>query len=113
MRCRFLPDSLYFYLIGSSGYGDAHDEKRLFIADAGSEYKLYCMDTNMKYLRSFPTPTHGSRFPRQVTFGESENVVVGGSKEGTVYVFDTKTGASLDVLHHSSARVLAVAVSLC
>ena len=88
-----------------------HDEKRLFVADAGSEYKLYSLDGDMKFLRSFPTPTHGTHYPRQVTFGEAEKVVVGGSKEGVVYVFDTKTGASVDVLHHAADRVLAVTVS--
>ena len=64
----------------------------------------------MKYLRSFRTPTQGMQYPRQVAFGEHEKVVVGGSKEGSVYVFDTKTGASLAVLHHSNRRVLALTV---
>jgi WD40 repeat protein len=94
-----------------SGHGEAHDDKRLFVADAGSEYKLYSLDINMKYLRSFLTPSQGTHYPRQVVFGEHEKVVVGGSKEGSVYVFDTKTGTQLDVLRHSDRKVLAVAVS--
>jgi WD40 repeat protein len=65
----------------------------------------------MRCLRSYPTPTSGINYPRQVAFAENEKVIVGGSKEGDVYVFDTKSGAPLDVLHHSDGKVLAVAVS--
>jgi WD40 repeat protein len=93
-----------------SGHADANDERRLLLADAGSEYKLYSLDPPMRCIRNFPTPTSSVHFPRQVSFAENERVVVGGSKEGVVYVFDTKTGAPLDLLHHSDCKVLAIAV---
>jgi WD40 repeat protein len=93
------------------GHAEAHDERRLLLADAGTEFKLYNLDTPMKCLRSFSTPTSGVNYPRQVAFAENEKVIVGGSKEGDIYVFDTKSGAPLDVLHHSDGKVLAVAVS--
>lgn len=93
-------------------YGEANEFKRLLVLDAGTEFKLYSLDPNTSFIRSYPTVTNGDLFPRQVVFGENEKVVVGGSKEGVVHVFDTKTGAPLDVLHHTpKTKVLAVAVS--
>src|ERR1700742_2765717 len=47
------------------------------------------------------------------SLAKMKKIVVGGSKEGVVHVFDTKTGAPIDVLHHTpKMRVLAVAVSV-
>lgn len=62
----------------------------------------------MSCQRIFSTPTSGVHFPRQVSFAENGKVVVGGSREGVIYVFDLKSGAILDLLHHSDGKVLAV-----
>ncbi|KAG1827997.1 hypothetical protein EV424DRAFT_1536998 [Suillus variegatus] len=39
--------------------------------------------------------------PKQVAFGEEGKVVVGGSDNGLVYVFDRKTGDIIETLHHA------------
>jgi WD40 repeat protein len=65
------------------------------------------------YIKTLPTNLTARQFPRQVVFGENGHVVVGGSNDGTVYVFDRKTGTALDVLRHSSfARTQTVTVSI-
>jgi WD40 repeat protein len=95
----------------TSGYGDANDLKHLLVIDAGTEFKLYSLDSHMSFIKSFPTTTEGEHYRRQVTFGEAGGVIVGGSKEGVIHVFDTKTGVPLNVLHHTpKTKVLAVTV---
>lgn len=63
-------------------------------------------------IRSFPTGTPTRYLPRQVDFAERARAVVGGSDHGSVYVFDRKTGAPLDVLRHTEGGLVqTVAVS--
>jgi hypothetical protein len=47
------------------------------------------------FVRNFATGTPIRRHPKQVTFGENGQVVVGGSDHGIVYVFDRMTGNKL------------------
>lgn len=66
------------------------------------------------YIRTLLTKPTERNFPRQVCFGENGGVVIGGSNDGSIYVFDHESGASLDILHHSkSARTQTVTVRLC
>ena len=80
------------------------------MVDNGEDFSLH-LKASGALIRSFKTPL-SKHYPRQVVFGELGSVVVGGSDHGKVYVFDANTGASLDVLHHSSSGLVGtVAVS--
>ena len=50
-------------------------------------------------------------YPRDVHFGEGGSVIIGGSDHGVIYIFDTTSGASLDIIRHSRGRVQVLAVS--
>ncbi|KAG2361870.1 WD40-repeat-containing domain protein [Suillus spraguei] len=49
--------------------------------------------------------------PKQVAFGEEGKVVVGGSDHGLVYIFDRKTGETLETLHHGHGLVQTISIS--
>ena len=63
-------------------------------------FDLYNLETGL-FMHNFPTGIPKKRYPKQVAFGEDARVVVGGSDHGAVYVFDRKTGKTLDVLFHA------------
>jgi WD40 repeat protein len=51
--------------------------------------------------------------PKQVAFGEEGKVVIGGSDNGLVYIFDRKTGQIIQTLHHADAGLVqTIAVSI-
>ena len=49
----------------------------------------------------FPTGTPIKAMLKQVAFAEDLRLVVRGSDHSSVYVFDRRTRAPLDVLHHA------------
>lgn len=50
--------------------------------------------------------------PKQVAFGEGAKIVVGGSDNGSVYLFERKSGELLETLRHSSTGLVqSIAVS--
>jgi outer membrane protein assembly factor BamB len=63
-------------------------------------FDLHQLD-NGTYIRTFPTGLAQKKFPKQVLFGEGGEVVVGGSDHGSIYVFDRRTGETLQVLKHA------------
>ncbi|KDQ30230.1 hypothetical protein PLEOSDRAFT_1101234 [Pleurotus ostreatus PC15] len=63
-------------------------------------YSLHALGDG-RPVRQYPTGTPKWTFPRQVIFGENGRVIVGGSENGVVYVFDRRTGSPLDLLRHS------------
>jgi hypothetical protein len=81
------------------------------VDNATDGFDLHKLDTGA-YIRTYPTgiPTRG--LPKQVCFGEDAKVIVGGSDKGIVYVFDQKTGATLDVLRHAD-NGLVQTVAVC
>jgi hypothetical protein len=54
-------------------------------------------------IRRYPMGISRRIFGRQVVFGEGGAIVVGGSLNGKVYVFDRRTGQTLDILQHAPA----------
>ncbi|KAI5987195.1 hypothetical protein EDD15DRAFT_2372598 [Pisolithus albus] len=74
-------------------------------------YRLDCADPIRTYLTDPPTVP----VPKQVAFGEDSKLVVGGSDNGRVYLFNRKSGELLSTLHHSKAGLvqsIAVGTSL-
>lgn len=71
------------------------------VDNATDGFSLYDLETG-KFIRKFPTGVPKKTHPKQVTYGEGNRIVVGGSDHGAVYVFDRKSGKPLDVLHHAN-----------
>ena len=71
------------------------------VDNATDGFSLYDLETG-KFIRKFPTSVPKKTHPKQVTYGEGNRIVVGGSDHGAVYVFDRKSGKPLDVLHHAN-----------
>jgi hypothetical protein len=86
-----------------------HD--RNFVVDNVEDgYDLYRFDSATS-LQSCITGMAHLRYPKEVRFAEGGEVIVGGSDNGRVYIFSARTGAQLDVIHHSTdAMVQTVAV---
>jgi hypothetical protein len=51
-------------------------------------------------IREYVTGVPRRTYPKQVDFAEGSRVIVGGSDHSMVYIFDRKTGAVLQKLHH-------------
>lgn len=95
-----------------SGFVTVAVDKNLVVVDSVEEgFGLYRLDSR-KQVRAFPTGIPVVRKPKQVTFAENGEVVIGGSDHGAVYVFDRTTGAQLDVLKQHGTLIQAVAVRL-
>ena len=71
------------------------------VDNATDGFSLYDLETG-KFIRKFPTGVPKKTHPKQVTYGEGNRIVVGGSDHGAVYVFDRKLGKPLDVPHHAN-----------
>ena len=64
-------------------------------------------------IKTFKTDPPNIPVPKQVAFGEEGKVVVGGSDNGCIYVFDRRTGELIKTLRHlGTALVQTIAVSL-
>ncbi len=68
---------------------------------------------SLKLIRHFPTGRSKRVFPLQVALAEDSRVVVSGSSNGAVYVFDRKTGRPIDVLHHTAEDGMVQTVTVC
>lgn len=77
-------------------------EKQFVVDNAHDGFDLRDVRTG-ELVRKFPTGQPLRRCPKQVTFGEDGDVVVGGSDHGTLYVFDRKTGSLRQKLRHASS----------
>ena len=84
----------------------------LFVIDSVSNgFALYEADTG-KYLRTFSTPARARTLPRQVTFGEGGKVIVGGSDNGVVAIYDRGTAALLETFKPTKGLLQTVQVSM-
>lgn len=68
--------------------------------DNGDGFSMHNSRTGA-FIRSYPTGSPVKRYPKQVAFGEGDTIVVGGSDQGAVFIFDRETGCPLDLLRHS------------
>jgi len=96
-----------------SGYAAVNVRKHLTVIDNASNgftlYRLDCADPIRVYLTEPPTIP----VPKQVAFGEESKLVIGGSDNGCVYLFDRRSGEIVETLHHSrTGLVQSLAVSI-
>lgn len=86
----------------------------MFVVDNATDgFTLYRLENEGEDpIRTFTTAVPIVSVPKQVAFGEEGKMVAGGSDNGSVYVFDRKTGKLLDTLHHADGGLVqTIAVS--
>ncbi|KAI6013461.1 hypothetical protein BKA83DRAFT_4063380 [Pisolithus microcarpus] len=98
-------------VIGSAA---VHIKKGLFVVDNATDgFTLYRLE-NSQLIRTFATDPPTVSVPKQVSFGEDGKVVIGGSDNGKVYVFNRRTGALIETLpHHNMAATLVPTITVC
>lgn len=85
--------------------------KLAVIDNVESGFDLRNIDT-AEIVQQYKTRAPIARVPKQVLFGENGQVVVGASDHGAIYIFDRRSGAQREVLHHeASGLVQTIAVS--
>ena len=91
---------------GCSGYAAVSAKKHLVVIDnAANGFTLYRLD-RPDPIRTYITEPPTVLVPKQVGFGEDTKIVVGGSDNGTVYIFDRKSGELLETLRHASSGLI-------
>jgi hypothetical protein len=71
---------------------------------------LYRLDSGAR-IRTYPVAAKKTPRPRQVTFAEDCSVILSGSDHGIVYIFDRRSGHTVDMLKAGDNRVQAMTVS--
>ncbi|KIK50921.1 hypothetical protein GYMLUDRAFT_182088 [Collybiopsis luxurians FD-317 M1] len=96
-------------VMGSVALSKASDK---FLAYTGQNFQLF-NHSNLKVLKTFYAEIPLVLFPKHVVFGESENIVVGGSDQGGALVFDANTEEMIQRLEYPcGGLVQPVSVSL-
>ncbi|KAF8587774.1 hypothetical protein K439DRAFT_1337198, partial [Ramaria rubella] len=71
-----------------------------FVVDnATNGFDIHQLD-NGAHIRTLPTGIPKKRVPKQVTFGEDSQIIVGGSDHGIVYLFERESGRLITTLNH-------------
>ena len=79
----------------------------MVIDNAQNGFTLYCLEGAAKGpIRTFLTNLPKIWVPKQVAFGEECHIVVGGSDNGFVYIFEHKTGRLLETLQHAKSKLV-------
>ncbi|KAI6123810.1 hypothetical protein EDD16DRAFT_1704129 [Pisolithus croceorrhizus] len=81
-------------------------KKELVVIDnATNGFTLYPLDREDP-IRYFVTEPQSVPVPKQVAFGEESKIIVGGSDNGSVYLFERRTGQMLAKLAHSKTGLV-------
>jgi outer membrane protein assembly factor BamB len=84
-----------------------HLKRGVFVVDNATDgFTLYRLEGDGEPVQTFATAVPTVSVPKQVAFGEEGKVVVGGSDNGLVYIFDRKTGQILETLHHTDTGLV-------
>lgn len=82
------------------------------VDNATDGFTLYRLESG-QLIRTFTMDPPNISVPKQVSFGEDGKVVIGGSDNGLVYVFNRRTGEVIETLCHTAmALVQTIAVGL-
>ncbi|KAJ6579910.1 hypothetical protein B0H10DRAFT_2099315, partial [Mycena sp. CBHHK59/15] len=96
--------------------GDAVVDSRkgvVCIDDPACGVGLYCLDDHHR-VKTFDIPVTKQKRPRKVCFADESRVIVCGSDHGIVYVFDRRSGDTLDELRiDASDWVQTIATTDC
>ncbi|KAJ8581076.1 hypothetical protein M405DRAFT_847264 [Rhizopogon salebrosus TDB-379] len=84
------------------GHAAVCQKRGVFVVDNATDgFTLYRLEGEGQPVRTFATAPPSVSVPKQVAFGEEGKVVMGGSDNGLIYIFDRKTGQTLETLHHA------------
>ncbi|KAI6140046.1 hypothetical protein EDD17DRAFT_1499896 [Pisolithus thermaeus] len=96
-------------VIGSAA---VHLKRGLFVVDNATDgFTLYRLESG-QLVRTFTADPPTVPVPKQVSFGEDGKVVIGGSDNGSVYVFNRRTGVLIETLSHM-ATTLVPTIAVC
>lgn len=73
--------------------------------NATDGFTLYHLESG-QLVRTFTVDPPTVPVPKQVSFGEDGKVVIGGSDNGSVYVFNRRTGVLIETLSHTAATLV-------
>ncbi|KAF8582630.1 hypothetical protein K439DRAFT_1618146 [Ramaria rubella] len=77
-----------------------------FIVDNVTDgFDIHQLD-NGAHIHTLPTGILKKRVPKQVTFVEDSQIIVGGSDHGIVYLFEGESGRLITTLNHSADKGL-------
>ncbi|KAG2745111.1 hypothetical protein P692DRAFT_20742804 [Suillus brevipes Sb2] len=86
------------------GHAAVYQKRGVFVIDNAIDgFTLFRLEGEGESVRTFATNVPSMSVPKQVAFGEEGKVVIGGSDNGLVYIFDRKTGQIIQTLHHADA----------
>ncbi|KAJ3809721.1 WD40-repeat-containing domain protein [Lentinula aff. lateritia] len=88
--------------MGSVALSNACDK---FVAYTGKNFQLYRLG-NLEILKNFTAEAPLVLFPKQVVFGESETIVVGGTDRGCVLVYDVETEEVIQRLNYPDGSLV-------
>ncbi|KAG1859697.1 hypothetical protein F4604DRAFT_1684647 [Suillus subluteus] len=89
------------------GHAVVYSKRGIFIVDNATDgFTLYRLEGDGEPVRTFATGLPSVSVPKQVAFREEGKVVVGGSDHGLVYIFDQKTGQTLETLRHADTGLV-------
>lgn len=86
-------------------------QKLIAVDTISSEFVLYSLRTG-GHVRTCTTPPRSRSLPRQVAFGEEGKILVGGTDNGTVCVFDCRTGMQLEIFRPTKGLAQTVHVRM-
>ncbi|KAG1890842.1 hypothetical protein F4604DRAFT_1913656 [Suillus subluteus] len=89
------------------GHAAVNQKRGVFVVDnATNGFTLYRLVGDEEAVRTFVTAPPSVSVPKQVAFGAEGRLVVGGSDNSSVYIFERKSGKLLETLHHSNAGLV-------
>ncbi|KAG1761266.1 WD40-repeat-containing domain protein [Suillus occidentalis] len=89
------------------GHAAVNQKRGVFVVDNATDgFTLYRLGGDEEPVRTFVTAPPSVSVPKQVAFGAEGRLVVGGSDNGLVYIFERKTGKLLETLHQSDAGLV-------
>lgn len=72
-----------------------------YVIDNGKGFSVHHLRSG-GLIQEFPYSKLTTRWPKQVSYGVNDHIVVGGSDHSLVYMYDRHIGYSLDLLRHSN-----------
>ncbi|KAJ3833536.1 WD40-repeat-containing domain protein [Lentinula raphanica] len=88
--------------MGSVALNRASDK---FVAYTGKNFQLYRLG-NLEILKNFTAEAPAVLYPKQVIFGESERVIVGGTDRGCALVYDVESERVIQTLKYPAGSLV-------
>ncbi|KAJ3753453.1 hypothetical protein EV360DRAFT_87781 [Lentinula raphanica] len=88
--------------MGSVALNHASDK---FVAYTGKNFQLYRLG-NLEILKTFTAEAPAVLYPKQVVFGESERVIVGGTDRGCALVYDVESEGIIQKLGYPAGTLV-------